>query len=187
MSEKLLKILSKYLSSIGKLPKDFTIEYVVDEKYGDYFKFDIDLSKMDVNSPNYDENYAKHFIRRKGLTGLQRFTYDWDKNMRYNIEEFMKISGLSSKYRTIRVFNVIHNYDYMDDIGNKIEEKIKETNYPNVEIEFEKDTNPEIKIVFRKFTIEQFDNYKEFIKELKELLYPKIDLDSYSQSFVHPR
>jgi len=40
MSEKLLKILSNYLISIGKLPKDFVIEYVVDEKYGDYLRIE---------------------------------------------------------------------------------------------------------------------------------------------------
>jgi len=186
MADKLLKILSEYLYKKGKLPKDFKIEYVEDT-YGDYFKFDIDLSKMDVNSPNYDESYAKHFTTPKGLSGMQKFTYDWNKRMAYYVEEFMERSGMDTKYNRLRAFNTFHNYDYMDSVGNEIEEKIKETNYPNVEIELEKDTNPEIKIIFRKFTREQFDSYKEFIKELKELLSPKIDLDSYSQAFVHPR
>ena len=187
MSEKLLKILSSYLSSIGKLPKNFTIEYVVDEKYGDYFKFNIDLSKMDVNSPNYDENYAKHFVKPKGLTGLQSFTYDWDRGMGYNIEEFIKISGLSSRYSKIKVYNTFYNYDYLNSIGDKIEEKVKETNYPNVTIEFEKDRNPDIKIIFRNFKTEQWSYTQDFIKELKELLSPDIDLDSYIQAFTQPR
>lgn len=187
MSEKLLKILSNYLISIGKLPKDFVIEYVVDEKYGDYLKFNIDLSKMDVNSPNYDENYAKHFVKPKGLNGLQSFTYDWNGSMYYNVEEFFKISGLFSKYKRIKVYNAMYNYDYLEGIGDVIEEKIKETNYPNVTVDFEKDNNPDIKIIFRNFKIEQWSYTQDFIKELKELLSPNIDLDSYTQAFTQPR
>ena len=50
MVDKLLKILSEYLYKKGKLPKDFKIEYVEDT-YGDYFKFDIDLSKIFFHIP----------------------------------------------------------------------------------------------------------------------------------------
>ena len=186
MTEKLLKILSSYLFASGKLPKDFKLEYVEDS-YGDYIKFNIDLSKVDINSPNYDAGYAKYFTKPKGMTGLQLFTYDWDKNMEFQIKDFMDISGLDSKYERLRAFNTFVNYDYFDSIGDKIEEKIKETNYPNVTVEFEKDKNPEIKILFRNFKIEQWSYTQDFIKELKELLSPDIDLDAYSQAFAQPR
>jgi hypothetical protein len=187
MNEELLKILSSYLFSMDVLPNNFVIEYVEDNKYGDYFKFNIDLSKIDLNSPNYNESYAKYFRKPKGLTGIQSFVYDWNKNMAFDVQEFIKVSGLKSIYTTIKVINEFYNYDYIEGIGNQIEEKIKETNYPNVKIDFERDTNPDVKIIFRNFKKEQWSYTQDFVKELKELLSPKIDLDSYIQAFTQAR
>ena len=186
MNEKLLKIISAFLFAKGVLPKDFKLEYVED-KYGNYFKFNIDLSKMDVNSPNYDESYAKYFTKPKGLTGLQSFTYDWNNKMSSYIDDFLKISGAESRYGRSKSLNIVYNYDYLDNVSSQIEEKIKETNYPNVTFEFDKDSNPDIRIIFRNFEVEQFVYTQDFVKELKELLSPNIDLDAYTQLFTRPR
>ena len=71
-----------------------------------------------------------------------------------------------------------------------LQNAIKQTDFPNVTMEFSKDSDPDIKITFRGFTKEQFedkDMFKEFTRQLKDVLGNEVDLSPYMLSHIVPR
>lgn len=182
------KILIKYIKNVLKIPEGVGVDFSEDDKgYRDgHLTFNIDLSKIDKNSGSYDENYATLF-RKPKLKGIPAFTYAWSNKIERVINEFKKITGSKqSQYYYIDT-NLI-NYDYLDTVDEKIKKAISKTDFPNVELEWEKDgNNPHIKIIFTNFTDENFSNTDEFKSQLQSILGTDVDLNEYSLAYRKPR
>jgi len=179
------QILSGFLKTKLNIPKDVKYEFV-DFDNRRALKVYTDVAKTDKNSGQYDEEYTKFFRpSRKKLTGIPRFTYDWSRKFEGVFNEFFNSTGLPKEY--YKVYDEFINYDYLSDINDKIEEAIKRTNYPNTEFSWDRDSNPELKILFTNLTKEQFADYKDFKNELQYELRGSVDLDEYNLSFRQPR
>ena len=179
------QILSSFLKTKMNIPKDVKYEFV-DFDNRRALKVYTDVAKTDKNSGQYDEEYTKFFRpSTKKLTGIPRFTYDWSRKFEGVFTEFFNSTGLPKEY--YKVYDEFINYDYLSDINDKIEEAIKRTNYPNTEFSWDRDSNPEIKILFTNLTKEQFADYTDFKNELQDELRGSVDLDEYNLSFRQPR
>ncbi len=182
--EKIKNFVRQYFIKKYNIPEGTDIDIEIESLgYNQMFRinFDIDSSKMDINSPNYDEDYAKFFLRPKFKNNFQSFFYDWNK--RFTDEQFLKITGLSKKNYHFSVTNTLKNYDYLEDVLYKIHEGIKETNFPNVKVDVSKSTNPDIEMRFHNFTNEEFENTNIFFDELEKELEGIVDLSPYIKSW----
>lgn len=182
------KLLINYIKKVLKVPED--VEINISEKDKGYrdgnLTFNVDLSKIDKNSGSYEENYATLF-RKPKLKGIQAFTYDWSNKIERVINEFKKVTGSKNDMYYYINTNLI-NYDYLDTVDEKIKLAISKTDFPNVELEWEKDgNNPHIKLIFTNFTTEQFSNSDEFKSQLQSILGTDVDLNEYSLAYRKPR
>lgn len=172
--DRLDKIFLSFLKSNLEIPKEVQFEFTK-ESGTDWVIIDVDASKIDLNSPNYNKEYSKFFVRpERKERGF--FIYDWESKYNKAVKDFMKYTGTSYGDKNYRFFNRLVNYDYLGSIGDKIEDGIKQTSYPETTIEFTKDSEPEIKVVFR---LRDPLSYYDFIKELKEILKDSVTFDSY--------
>jgi hypothetical protein len=182
------QILIGFLKTKLNIPKDVKYEFVDFDDFGNKraLKVYTDVAKTDKNSGQYDEEYTKFFRpSTKKLTGIPRFTYDWSKKFEGAFTEFFNVTGLPKEY--YKVYDEFINYDYLSDINDKIEDAIKRTNYPNTEFNWDRDNNPELRIVFTNLTKEQFDDWRDFKNELQDELRGSVDLDEYNLSFRQPK
>ena len=187
--KKVDKFVIHYIRNTFKIPHDVIIDVKSDPSSSiKTMNFIFDLAKTDINSGESEEWYRKFFMKPKHLTGMSSFVYDWGRRIEHSISEFMKISGIKKEY--YKVVNQPVNFGFLDRVGNKIEEAIKKTDFPDVTIEFSKDSDPDIKILFRGFTKEQFEDkdlYKEFTRQLQEVLGNEVDLSPYKLSYSRPK
>lgn len=183
------KLVINYLRRKLDIPHDVIIDVKSDPSSSiKTMNFIFDLAKTDVNSGESEEWYRKFFLKPKHLTGMSSFVYDWSRKFESTISEFLKIAGIDREY--YRVVNEPVNYGFLDRVGDKIEEAIKKTDFPDVTMEFKKDSDPDIKITFRGFTKEQSedkDMFKEFTRQLQEVLGNEVDLSPYMLSYIVPR
>jgi len=183
------KLVINYLRRKLDIPHDVVIDVKGDPSSSvKTMNFKFDLAKTDVNSGESDEWYQNFFLKPKRLTGMHSFVYDWSKRIEHKINEILKMGGIEREY--YRVVNEPVNYGFLDRVGNKIEEAIKKTDFPDITIEFSKDSDPDIKILFRGFTREQFEDkdlYKEFTRQLQEILGNEVDLSPYKLSYARPK
>lgn len=174
--DKLDKIFLSFLKTHLNAPKDVQFEFEP-ESDTDWIIVTVlvDASKMDKNGPNYNEEYSKFFIRpERKESGF--FIYDWESKYNNALKSFMKYTGMSYNNKKYRFHNRIVNYDYLNGVGDKIEDGIKKTSYPETTIEFTKNSEPDISLVFR---LKDPLSYYDFIKELREILGNSVSLDSY--------
>lgn len=187
--KKVDKFVIHYIRNTFKIPHDVIIDVKSDPSSSiKTMNFIFDLAKTDVNSGESEEWYRKFFLKPKHLTGMSSFVYDWGRRIEHSISEFMKISGIKKEY--YKVVNQPVNFGFLDRVSDKIETAIKQTDFPNVTMEFKKDSDPDIKITFRGFTKEQFedkDMFKEFTRQLKDVLGNEVDLSPYMMSHIVPR
>jgi len=183
------KIVINHLRSKFNIPHDVVIDVKRDPSSSvKTMNFKFDLAKTDVNSGESEEWYQNFFLKPKRLTGMHSFVYDWGRKFESTISDFLKIAGIDREY--YRVINEPVNYGFLDKVENKIEDAIKKTDFPNVTMEFKKDSDPDIKITFRGFTKEQSENkgmFKEFTRQLQEVLGNEVDLSPYMLSYIVPR
>lgn len=183
------KLVINYLRRKLDIPHDVVIDVKSEPSSSvKTMNFKFDLAKTDVNSGESDEWYQNFFLKPKRLTGMNSFVYDWSKRIEHKINEILKMGGIDREY--YRVVNEPVNYGFLDRVGNKIEEAIKKTDFPDVTIEFSKDSDPDIKITFGGFTKEQFDqneSFKEFNRQLQDALGNGVDLSPYKLSYRRPR
>jgi hypothetical protein len=180
------KLVINYLRNKLKIPHDVVIDVKSDPSSSiKTMNFKFDLAKTDVNSGESEEWYQNFFLKPKRLTGMNSFLHDWGRKIEYPINEFLRIAGINKEY--YRVVNEPVNYGFLDGVSDKIENAIKETDFPDITIEFSKDSDPDIKILFRGFTNEQFedkDMFKEFTRQLKDVLGDEVDLSPYILAYA---
>jgi hypothetical protein len=183
------KIVINYLRNKFKIPHDVVIDVKNDPSSSiKTMNFKFDLAKTDVNSGESEEWYQNFFLKPKRLTGMHSFLHDWGRKIEYPINEFLRIAGINKEY--YRVVNEPVNYGFLDGVSDKIENAIKETDFPDITIEFSKDSDPDIKILFRGFTNEQFedkDMFKEFTRQLKDVLGDEVDLSPYILAYTRTK
>ena len=183
------KLVINYLRRKLDIPHDVVIDVKSDPSSSvKTMNFKFDLTKTDVNSGESEEWYQTFFLKPKRLTGMNSFVYDWSKRIEHKINEILKMGGIDREY--YRVVNEPVNYGFLERVGDKIEKAIKKTDFPDVTMEFKKDSDPDIKIAFRGFTKEQFedkDMFKEFTRQLKDALGNEVDLSPYMLSHIVPR
>lgn len=190
--EKIDIIFLNFLKSRIAIPEGVEIKIEEDSPYTNVI-FMVDASKIDINGPNYNEEYSNFFLRKKQkkpTSGLI-IPVDWDRRkIMPTVEDFYKITDIPYSERNYKIHNLLFNYDYLEKIENKIQEAIKKTDFPNVTFEFTKDTDPDIELIFKGFTKEQFEDndlYKEFPRQLQEVLGNEVDLSTYKFAYRRPR
>lgn len=136
----------------------------------------LDVSKIDKNSNNYDENYHNKIFRNYyQSSSMSKFV--WNFLSKYDellidIKNYFNID-FSLDYEFV-------NYDYLDKIENDINEKLKQSEYSNVNAEFSREPNqPIIYLKLRSIEKERSD---ELRKSLNEILPGLIIKDNYSVS-----
>ena len=183
------KVVIHHLRGKYNIPHDVVIDVNSDPSSSvKTLNFKFDLAKTDVNSGESDEWYQNFFMKPKRLKGMHSFVYDWSRKFEHTISEFLKIAGIEREY--YRVVNEPVNYGFLDRVGEKIKNAIKQTDFPNVTMKFFKDSDPDIKITFGGFTKEQFDQkdtFKEFSRQLQDALGNEVDLSQYILSYRIPR
>jgi len=142
------KIVINYLRNKFKIPHDVVIDVKNDPSSSiKTMNFKFDLAKTDVNSGESEEWYQNFFLKPKRLTGMHSFLHDWGRKVEHPINEFLRIAGINKEY--YRVVNEPVNYGFLDGVSGKIEKAIKQTDFPDITMEFSKDSDPDIKITFR--------------------------------------
>jgi hypothetical protein len=146
------------------------------EEHREFVYFDVDLSKYDINSENYDEEYYNKiydkpfgFFRRKEGKILE-FIHQMKKVLSIpvntHIEGYLKFK----------------NYDYLYKILKDIRKAIKKTDFPNIQVTMDADfDNPTPKLKFGRAPLERGD-FENFFKQLKGLV--NYDLDRYGWSYI---
>lgn len=174
--DKFAKLFKKYIDLNFKSP----VEYSVEHNDGKLTIWEIvDISKADLNHANYDPSYRKIFYPKRPK-GAHIFIVDENSRLNKIKEDLRKFFKLDIDFWT--GFKPI-NYDYLDNIENKIKEAVKENDYPNIEVEF-KGNLPKIALLFSNLPdeLKERENMTEYLNNLK--LYTKlkynIDIDSYS-------
>jgi len=136
----------------------------------------LDVAKIDKNSGSYDENYHNKIFRNYYQTsGMSRFV--WNFLSKYDellidIKNYFNID-FSLDYEFV-------NYDYLDKIENDINEKLKQSEYPNVKAEFTNESKSPI--IFLRFKSLEKSRSDEFRESLNEILPGLILKDNYSVS-----
>jgi hypothetical protein len=183
------KFVIEYLRREYNIPHDVVIDIKSDPSSSvKTMNFKFDLTKVDVNSGESEKWYRDFFLQPKNLKGMGAFLYNWGKRIEGKIQDLFKITKIKPEY--YRVINEPVNYVFLEKVGNKIEEAIKKTEFPNLTIEFSKDSEPDIKLLFRGFTTEQFedkDAFKEFTRQLKDVLGSELDLSPYQLAYTRGR
>jgi len=182
------KLLINYIKKVLKVPEDVEVNISeMDKGYRDgRLTFNVDLSKIDKNSGSYDDNYATLF-RKPKLKGIRAFTYAWSNKIERTIDEFKKITGSENDMYYYIDTNLI-NYDYLENVDEKIKQAISRLLVLNVELEWEKDgNNPHIKLLFTNFTKDEFSNTDEFKSQHQNILGTDVDLNEYTLSYRRPR
>ena len=178
------QLLSSFLKTKLNIPNGVKYEFVdLDGKRA--LKVYTDVAKIDKNSGQYDEEYAKFFKPKNKTNKIAMFVYDWSKKFQGVLDDFFKQTGMKNEY--YKVFDEFINYDYISDINDKIEEAINQTEFPNTKLSWDRDSNPEITITFYDLTKEQFDDWRSFRDELQNILGSSVDLQEYRTAFRQPR
>lgn len=171
------KIIYSFFKRRGDYPFEFNVYKVDDKRYNIVIM--VDVSKMDKNGPNYDENYRKLFeYSGSGMFKTLSKSVLVDKYLTKMASEIETILGL---WKNAIDFGYNYkNYEYLDNIDNLVQEAIKKTSYPEAQLEITADWDkPFIKFIFRNVI-----DHQKFKKELEINLSGIIDLSSYHFVFV---
>jgi hypothetical protein len=136
----------------------------------------LDVAKIDKNSGSYDENYHSKIFRNYHQTsGMSRFLYDF-------ISKYNELLNAIKNYFDVdfRLDYEFVNYDYLDEIENDINEKLKQSEYPNVTADFTNESKSPI--IYLRFKSLEKSRVDEFRESLNEILPGLILKDNYSVS-----
>lgn len=156
------------------------LDFFVQEHSGEfYLTLVVDVAKMDINSPQYDEQYF-NLLTNKGKK-MGRF----DAFLGYN---FLKpICDKLKKFMNVNLKNAFEfkNYEHLDDIENKISSALKKSSKPDVKIEFTAEWDkPKIILKFLGLDEETYksENFDKFLEELKDIMeFPdEVSFESYA-------
>jgi hypothetical protein len=147
----------------------------------DYLVLNVDCEKIDKNSEKFDETYYNILFPKKEGGGGLFFTFNFNffTDVIKEVELYMGIKLKTHfKYK---------NYDYLNDIENKIESVIK-NHYPEIKISFSGgDDTPKLRLGFYNvpsFFMQNNDKdkkkYKDFIQTLS--FETGLNLDQYRLS-----
>lgn len=169
----------------------------IDRNFGGFPKYDVksegeeiiistivDISKCDLNSPNYDESYRKLFYKKRP-EGVPIWIERPEGKMLSIIDNIYRFFG---KKIPIRYSWEAINYSYLEDIENKVQRAIKDSDYPEINVEIGGEILPKVAIIFKNIPeeIRGRENFIEFYNDLN--LYTKlkynIDLNSYVWFFI---
>ena len=149
-----------------------------------YLMLVVDWSKMDKNSPNFDNSYREKIYKERpeGHQGLW-IVQPLSKIDRVNIEieKFFNVQ-LRSAFK-------FTNYDFLDSIEKKIRSAVKKSEFPKLHFEFRGDANtPIIEACFYNFDLkkgkEKYQTLNLYVKELEEILDNRIVIEkNYSSVF----
>ena len=169
------KIIEKvFKKKQGKCPVSFRVHTNDERQY--YVIIMVDISRMDKNGPNYDENYRKLFQ----YSGEGMFKSLSDSNV---VSEYFNPykrdieQGLNLWEKAIQFGYNYENYSYFDKFEVLIDEAIKGTAYPDVLFQFSTEfSRPFVNLMF--YNIMTIDKNK-FMEQLSINLSGVIDLTSY--------
>lgn len=149
-----------------------------------YLLIIVDVSKTDKNSPNFDQGYYDFLTYHKKSDFLKIGNV-----LSPIISELHKYMGVKIGHRGLFEFK---NYEYLNEIEDKINQAISKSSHPDVEVEF--DAEWEIPFVILKFYNVPYELYSnenkemnDFIHEIETLVGPKFTLDSYRHHVTQGR
>ena len=164
----------KYIEMMSRV-MGVEIKYQM-EKNREFVYFVVDLSKYDINSDKYDEEYYnKIYAKPKGF-----FRRKEGKILEF-IHEMKKVLSIPVD-TNIEGYVTFKNYDYTDKLIKDIRNAIKKTEFPNTQVTMEADfDSPTPKLKFGKISLDR-SVFKEFLEQLKGLV--DYDLDRYQWSYT---
>ena len=152
------------------------VEFEIETNYGDdYLMAVIDVSKMDKNSPNFDENYKKKFTPEKS------HEYDFGHKTKF-IENLVKsvTNFFSEKIRGGYKFK---NYEYLDKIETDINQVVKKID-SNYNFTFSADShNPILNGYFS--IIDKDTDIDEFIDKVENLTKNNVKIRNNYNYFLN--
>lgn len=139
----------------------------------------VDCEKMDKNSGKFDQSYFD-FVTEANKPKPKGFFLDFGSNVLSSVVRYFK------KFMDIEIGTWFShkNCDYLDNIEKLINEGIKMSSEPEIEVEFVgRGENPKVTLGFYNCTTKIMDNWENFnifVKEIEEIT--NIDLSQYSHS-----
>ena len=165
--EKYVDMMSKVMGVEVKYKRDGNREFVY---------FVVDLSKYDINSDKYDEEYYKKIYSKP----IGFFKRKEGKILEF-IHQMKKVLSIPLD-TNIEPYIDFKNYEYTNKITKDIRKAIKKTDFPNIQVTMEADyNNPTPTLKFGKVTLGR-DEFKNFLEQLQALV--DYDLDKYRWSYT---
>jgi hypothetical protein len=168
------------LSFISTMTDFDDVDVRIEEHHGEkWFIVYVDLSRFDINGPNYDPNYYYKItdndrVKDHPIPGLMGYKSALSSRLR----EVKKFFGDDIEYNTAFLPK---NYDYLKKIEKKIDSVVKSID-PDFRLELTYDQDRPTPI-FKAHLGKKYSNYKQlkdFWDPIKEILKPEIDMRNYS-------
>jgi hypothetical protein len=166
----------------GRDDLDLRVEITDDKR--PYIVLTVDCMKMDKNSGKFDQSYF-NFVTNANREKPKGLFLDFGSSI------FTPIIDDFRKFMNIDLHSWFNykNYDYIDDIESRIEDAIKKSSYPEIEIGFHgRGESPKLSLSFYNVPTEIMNNtgninrgegaFDTFISELNQLT--GLDLNQYS-------
>jgi hypothetical protein len=175
---------------LGRDDLDLRVELTDDKR--PYLVLTVDCMKMDKNGGQFDKSYYD-FVTNAHREKPKGLFLDFGSNVLSPVlDDFQKFMNIK-----IEPWFSYKNYDYIDDIENKIEEAVKKSSHPDIEINFRgRGDNPKLSLSFYNVSSEMMNNtgninkggntnrnngvFDDYIEELNQLT--GLDLNQYSIS-----
>jgi hypothetical protein len=162
---------------IGMISKSMGVEIKYQrEENREFVYFVVDLSKYDINSDKYDEEYYNKIYSKPA-----GFFKTKDGKIKQIVSQMKKVLSIPDN-KNIQVYFDFKNYDYTSKIIKDIRDAIKKTDFPNVQVTMDADYDtPTPTLKFGRVSLER-NAFKEFLEQLKGLV--DYDLDRYQWSYT---
>jgi len=137
----------------------------------------VDCEKMDRNSGNFDQEYYNSIMSKYSeLSNMGRFISGYFGILNDIIEDIKSFFTID-----IRPLFNYKNYEYLDNIEDKIRMTVKKTSQPKVNASFKANgEKPIIDLIFSNFRGPNKSDHINYKNELQNLLGDDIDLSNYS-------
>jgi hypothetical protein len=163
----------------GRDDLDLRVELTDDKR--SYLVLTVDCMKMDKNSGKFDQSYF-NFVTNAHREKPKGLFLDFGSSV------FTPIINDFKKFMNIDLHSWFNykNHDYIDDIENRIEDAIKKSSYPEIEIGFRgSGENPKLSLTFYNVPTEFMGDYnvgekhhEKYVQELNQLT--GLDLNQYA-------
>jgi hypothetical protein len=162
----------------GRDDLDLRVEITDDKR--PYIVLTVDCMKMDKNSGKFDQSYF-NFVTNANREKPKGLFLDFGSSI------FTPIIGDFRKFMNIDLHSWFNykNYDYIDDIESRIEDAVKKSSYPEIEIGFHgRGENPKLSLTFYNVPTEFMEDnnkgekhHEKYVQELNQLT--GLDLNQY--------